>query len=166
MRTLSGWFAIQVASRLERSVLEHLEYKGYQTYLPTYRSKRKWSDRIKVLELPLFPNYVFCRAEPSSSGLVLTIPGTIRLVGSNGRPSTIPDDEIEVIRRICASGRPAIPVLYMYTGQKVRIAAGPLAGIVGTLSRIRNDHRLIITLQPIMRSIAVEVGISDIVMAS
>jgi transcription antitermination factor NusG len=166
MRIISGWFAIQVASRLEHSVLQHLDYKGYQTYLPTCQSKRKWSDRIKVLELPLFPNYVFCRSVAASAGLVLTIPGTIRLVGSNGRPSTIPDDEIEAIRRICASSRPAIPVPYMHAGQKVRIAAGPLAGIVGTLSRIRNDHRLIITLQPIMRSIAVEVGISDIVMAN
>lgn len=165
VRSIAGWFAIQVASRSERRVLQHLEYKGYEAYLPTYRSKRRWSDRIKALELPLFPNYVFCRAGAFSTGLVLTIPGTIRLVGVNAQPSIIPDHEIEAINRICASGIPAFPIPYLYTGQKVRIAAGPLAGIVGTLSQIRNDRRLIVTIQTIMRSIAVEVGILDIAMA-
>jgi transcription antitermination factor NusG len=165
MWTVKGWFAVQVAPRSEQRVVQHLEYKGYEAFLPTYRSKRRWKDRIKVLELPLFPNYVFCRTLSGSTGMVLTIPGAIRMVGIAGRPSVIPDDEIEAIQRISSSGRPAAPHPYICAGKKVLIAAGPLAGIVGILSQIRNDFRLLVTVELLMRSISVELGISDVILA-
>ena len=83
-----------------------------------------------------------------------------------GKPSMIPDHEIEAIQKINASGMEAVPFPYLCAGQKVRIAAGPLSGIMGILSQIKNDHRLIITIELIMRSISVEVGISDVTLAA
>jgi transcription antitermination factor NusG len=163
---VKGWFAIQVAPRSEQKVAQHLDYKGYETLLPTYRSKRKWKDRTKLLELPLFPSYVFCRALPESTGMVLSTPGTLRVVGIGGRPSVIPDNEIEAIQRISSSGVPAAPHPCMCAGQKVRIAYGPLTGVVGVLSQIRNDFRLIVTVELIMSSIAVEISASDVTLAA
>jgi transcriptional antiterminator NusG len=162
---VKGWFAIQVAPRSEHRVVQHLEYKGYETFLPTYRSKRSWKDRTKFLELPLFPGYVFCRALPESTGMVLTIPGAVKFVGIAGNPSVIPDHEIEAIQRIGLSGTPTVPHPYMCAGQRVRIAAGALAGIVGVLSRIKNNLRLIVTVELIMRSISIELGVSDVTLA-
>jgi len=163
---VKGWFAVQVAPRAEYKVVQHLDYKGYETFLPTYRSKRRWKDRAKVLELPLFPSYVFCRALPESTGMVLTIPGTIRLVGMAGKPSVILDHEIEAIQRISSSGMAAAPYPYMCAGQKVRITAGPLAGIIGVLSQVESNYRLIVTVELIMRSISVELGVSDVTLAA
>lgn len=164
--SVKGWFAVQVAPRSEQRVVQHLGYKGYETFLPTYLSKRRWKDRAKVLELPLFPSYVFCRALPGSSGMVLTIPGTIRVVGIGGKPSVIPDHEIEAIQRINSSGIRTVPHPYLCAGQKVRIASGPLSGIVGVLSHIKNDCLLIVTVEMIMRSISVELDIADVTLAA
>ncbi|HEY2499107.1 MAG TPA: UpxY family transcription antiterminator [Candidatus Angelobacter sp.] len=162
MWSVKGWFAVQVAPRSEQRVVQHLEYKGYETLVPTYESKRKWRDRTKVLHLPLFPSYVFCRALPGNTGMVLTIPGTVRMVGIGGKPSVIPDHEIEAIQKIGSSGMAAAPYPYLCVGEKVRIAAGPLAGVMGVLSQIRSNFRLIVSVESIMRSISVEIGISDV----
>jgi len=164
--SMGEWFAIQVMPRSEQKVVQHLEYKGYETLLPTYKCKRKWADRTKFIELPLFPDYIFFRALTTNSGMVLTIPGTVRLVGMGGRPSVIPAEEIESLRKINTSGVPAAPSRYVSIGQKVCISAGPLAGIVGLLSEVKNSRRLIVTVEMIMRSISVDVGVSEVTLAS
>jgi len=164
--SIGEWFAIQVMPRSEQKIVQHLEYKGYETLLPTYKCKRKWADRIKFIELPLFPSYIFFRALTASSGMVLTIPGTVRLVGMGGRPSVISTEEIESLRKINTSHVPAAPCPYNIIGQKVRIAVGPLAGIVGLLSEVKNSRRLIVTVELIMRSISVDIGVSEITLAS
>ena len=163
--SMGEWFAIQVMPRSEQIVMQHLEYKGYETLLPTYQCKRKWADRIKFIEMPLFPSYIFFRALSTNSGMVLTIPGTIRLVGMGGRPSVIPAEEIESLRKINASRAPAAPCRYVTIGQKVRIAVGPLAGIVGLLSEVKNSRRLIVTVELIMRSISIDVGMSEVTLS-
>jgi transcription termination/antitermination protein NusG len=163
--SMGEWFAIQVMPRSEQKVVQYLEYKGYETLLPTYKCKRKWADRIKLIELPLFPDYIFFRALTTNSGMVLTIPGTVRLLGMGGRPSVIPAEEIESLRKINTSRVPAAPCRYITIGQKVCISVGPLAGIVGLLSEVKNSRRLIVTVELIMRSISVDVGVSEVTLA-
>lgn len=161
--TLEAWFAVQVAPRHEKSVAALLSYKGYQHFLPTYRSRRAWSDRKKTIEVPMFPGYVFCRTmHRAAHGLVLTTPGVVRVVGFSGNPYPIPDDEIDAIRKVVLSSE-SEPVPYLKVGQRVRISSGSMAGIVGILVQIKNRHRLVMSVDLIMKSIAVDVDVSDVV---
>jgi transcription antitermination factor NusG len=152
-----SWFAVQVLPRHEGRVASLLNYKGYQQFLPTYQSCRKWSDRNKTLELPLFPGYVFCRIlQEVASGLVLTTPGVVRLVGFGGRPYPIADHEIDVIRRAVLSPE-VMPVPYLKIGRKVQICNGPLLGLTGILTHVKNRHRLVVSVDLIMNSISIDV---------
>jgi transcription termination/antitermination protein NusG len=157
-----SWFALHVAPRHEKRVASVLSYKGYQQFFPTYQSRRKWSDRVKTLELPLFPGYVFCRIMHGiAAGLLLTTPGVIRVVGFGGKPYPVPDHEIDAIQKI-ALCPDIIPVPYLKVGQKVRICNGPLSGIAGMLTHIKNRRRLVVSVELIMRSIAVDVDAYDV----
>jgi|SRR5947209_251809 len=159
---LESWFAIQVAPRHEKKVATMLGYKGYEQFVPTYESRRKWSDRSKVIELPLFPSYVFCKIHhKAANGLILTTPGVLRVVGFGGKPYPIADDEIDAIRKLtlCAD---VSPVTYLKVGQKVRITSGPLSGVTGILAQIKNRNRVVISVDLIMKSIAVDVDSFDV----
>jgi transcription antitermination factor NusG len=157
-----SWFAVQVSPRHEAKVACLLGYKGYQHVLPTYRSRRTWSDRIKTIELPIFPGYVFCKTEDRIvHGLVLSTPGVIRVVGFNGRPYPISDQEIDAIRKAVLSPD-AAPCPYLKVGQRVRITNGPMAGVIGILAQVKNRHRLVISVELIMKSIAVDVDARDV----
>src|SRR5882757_2803627 len=101
---VESWFAIQSAPKAEKKVAECLTHKGYRCFLPLYRSQRKWSDRTKVLELPLFPGYVFCRMRKDVSAPIRATPGVIRIVGFGDKPYPIPDSEIESLQQIVSLG--------------------------------------------------------------
>lgn len=160
-----SWFAVQTSPRHEAKVACLLGYKGYQHFLPTYKSRRTWSDRIKTIELPIFPGYVFCRTlDKIAHGLVLTTPGVVRVVGFNGKPYPIADQEIDAIRKAVLSPD-ASPCPYLKVGQKVRITDGPMAGVIGILTQIKNRHRLVISVELIMKSISVDVDARDVVRA-
>lgn len=157
-----SWFAIQVAPRHENRVASLLNYKGYQHFFPTYQSCRKWCDRNKTLELPLFPGYVFCRIfHGTASGLVLTTPGVIRVVGFGGKPCPIPDSEIDAIQRLALSPD-VMPAPYLKIGHKVQIMKGPLLGITGILTQVKNAHRLVVSVNLIMNSVSVNVDSVDV----
>jgi transcription antitermination factor NusG len=134
-----------------------LEYKGYQQFAPTYPSPRRWSDRIKTLELPLFPGYVFVRMlRAPVNGLLCSTPGVIRILSFGGHPSAVPDSEIDAVRRLTIEGKP-LPIPYLAVGQKVQIRNGSFAGIVGIVRQIRNRRCLIVSVQLISQSIYVDV---------
>lgn len=154
------WFAIQVRTRYEFLVATILRSKGLKEFVPKYKSKRQWSDRTKVLELPLFPGYVFCRFNAQTRVPILTTPGVIRIVGVN---SAIPDSEIKAIQTVVAHGVSAIPYPYLDVGTRVQVIAGPLAGVEGILVSYRNDFRLILSVTLVRNSISIEVGYGDIV---
>ena len=156
------WFAVQVAPRHEKKVATILEYKGYEHFLPTYQSRRKWSDRIKTIDQPMFPGYVFCRTGQQSTDALLTTPGAMRVVGFSGKPYPIAEEEIEAIRRVAASSN-IEPIPYLKIGEIVRINSGPMAGVTGILTQIRNRHRLVISVDLIMKSIAVDIDMFDVV---
>jgi transcription antitermination factor NusG len=152
------WYAIRVRSKFEHVASAVLSGKGYEQFLPLYRSSRQWSDRSKTLDLPLFPGYLFCRFDAEDRLLpILTTPGVISIVGAGRIPVAIPDREIEAIQTIIASGLLPQPWPHLSVGSRVVIERGPLAGIEGITLDVNKRHRLIISVPLLQRSVAVEI---------
>jgi len=139
-----------------------LQYKGHEAFLPTYQVRRKWSDRVKVLDQPMFPGYVFCRLQKTGSGLVLATPGVLRVVSFGGKPSPIPSEEIAGLQRISQSGAEIVPFPYAQVGQKVRIIHGPFSGLVGVVMQVRNQHRLVVAVDTILKAISISIDSQDV----
>jgi transcription antitermination factor NusG len=151
------WFALRVKSRCEKVTAAILHNKGYQEFLPLYRSRRHWSDRTKQLDLPLFPGYVFCRFDPHDRLPVLTTPGLVHIVGVAGIPAPIDDREIDAVHAIIKSGLAAEPWPFVKVGNIVRIDYGSLEGLEGILIEIKKRHRLVVSVTLLQRSVAVEI---------
>jgi transcription antitermination factor NusG len=159
----SKWFALYTASRHEKRVAQYLTQREIEFFLPLYRAKRKWSDGSKVtLELPLFPNYLFIRINCTERTRVLGVPGAVAVVGGTGRePAPLPDETIDALR----SGlhlRASEPHPFLAVGQRARIRCGALSGMEGIVVRKNNSLRVVLTLENIMQSIAVEVDGDDL----
>jgi len=152
------WFALQVKTRREHICAHMLRSKGYEEFLPLCRPRvgEGASRALGSAQFPLFPGYLFCRLVGRACGPILTTPGVIRLVGYGGVPSPIGQDQITNIRRLVDSGHPSCAWSYIPAGQRVRITAGPLCGVTGTLLRAKNIHRLIVSIDLLQRSAAVE----------
>jgi transcription antitermination factor NusG len=153
----SQWFAIRTAAGREKSAASQLQSRGYETLLPVYRSRRQWCDRVKELELALFPGYLFSRFDFNQRLPILITPGVHLIVGTGKIPSPVSDAEIEALRRVAASGTPAEPHPYLSAGQRVRIRAGALAGLEGILVDVKNSARMILSVELLRRSVAVQV---------
>src|SRR5690242_5756374 len=151
------WFALQVRSQRENYVADQLGAKGYQLFLPLYTCRKRWSDRIKSLQLPLFPGYLFCRFDPYDRLPILKTPWLLRIVGFNHIPAPVDDEEIDSVRTLVASGAAAQPWPFAGVGERVRIESGPLRGVTGILSQIKGNHKLIVSVTLLQRSVAVEV---------
>lgn len=160
------WFAVQVMSLHEKKVAAMLAYKGYEQFLPVQRVTSKWSDRTKTLERPLFPNYVFCRMDHGAARPVLATPGVVRIVGFGGKPYPVRDEEMMAIQRLVSAGCEAVAIAQPKIGERVRVSEGPLKGITGILTRIKNRSHLVVTIEAIMRSIAVVVDAQMVTVAS
>lgn len=157
------WFAVRVKSRCEKMVSELLRQKGYEEFLPLYCSRRRWSDRIKVVELPLFAGYLFCRFDPTGRAAILATPGVFLIVGQGRTPVAIESTEVEGIRLALGSGQPVRPWPHLAVGQTVRIEMGALRGVEGTLLRFKGSNHLILGIQLLQRSVAVEVDESWVI---
>jgi transcription antitermination factor NusG len=154
----SAWFAVQTRPRWEKFVMQALEGKGFEAFLPAYKSRRRWSDRIKELELPLFAGYLFCRMSLEQRRLpVLTTPGVRQIVSSGGTPTVVPQGEIDAVRMIVASGLATRPWPFVEVGDRVRLRGGSLEGIEGILLSTRTHHRLVVSVEILRRSVAVEI---------
>ena len=158
MQTDQRWYALHVRSRYEKAVSTVLRHKGFTEFLPVYRSRRHWSKRIAEIELPLFPGYVFCRLHRAERSVaIMTTPGVIAIVGFAGTPVPIDYDEIEAIRRVLDTGIAAEPWKYISSGQRVRVEYGALAGLEGILIQAQKDHRLLLSVTLLQRSVAVQI---------
>jgi len=135
----------------------HLEGKGYQWFLPLYKERRRWSDRIKQVDAPLFPGYVFCRFDPNDRLPILKTPGVTQIVGYSRVPVAVDENEIEAIRTLVASGVPNFPCAYLEVGSRVRIEAGALRGLEGILTDVKGKRRLVLSITLLQRSVAVEI---------
>jgi transcription termination/antitermination protein NusG len=156
------WYATHVCSRHEKQVLSQLQERKISCFLPVYRSIRRWKDRRKELELVLFPGYVFVQIDLKERLRVLQLPSVVRFVSFNGQPAPLQDSEIEVLSKGLASGIRAEPHPYLKVGQRVHIRSGPLAGANGILVRRKDNFRVVLSIDLIMRSVAVEVDEADI----
>lgn len=151
------WLAVQVRSGREQFSGEGLRQRGYEVFVPLYRERRRWSDRVKTIERALFPGYLFCRLRGDESARIVTTPGVVRIVGDGFRPIAVPSDEVETIQRVLATRLQVQPYPFMGVGQRVRIIAGPLAGAEGIVLRVKGGHRLVVDVPLLQRSCAVEI---------
>jgi transcription antitermination factor NusG len=151
------WFALRVKSHCEKTVAAVAHNKGFEAFLPTYVSCRRWSDRLKSIELPLFPGYLFCRMEPQHRFPLLTIPGVLQIVGIGKTPTPIEDHEIDTIRSIILSGLVVEPWPFLEVGRRVRLEAGPLTGFRGILIETAKDQRVVSGISLLQRSVAVSI---------
>ena len=152
------WYAIHVRSKFERIVSTGLKDKGFEEFLPLYRAKHRWSDRVKQLDLPLFPGYVFCRIDIGAGLLpVVTTPGVLGIVSAGKSPITVSDLEIEAVQAVVRSGLPAMPWPSLIAGSAVLIEHGPLAGLEGVVLEVNKKYRLIVSLSLLQRAVAVEI---------
>ena len=156
------WYAAYTSANHEKRVGEQLAVRSVEHFLPLYSSLRRWKDRRVKLELPLFPGYVFVRLALRDRLVVLQIPGVARLVGFNGMPTALPEEEIEALKKGLLCGVHAEPHAFLSVGRRVRVKAGPLQGAEGIVIRRKNRLRLIISLDLIHRAAAVEVEAADL----
>ena len=160
---VSNWFAVFTSPRHEKRVQQHFSHRNIEHYLPIYRSPRKWRNGLKVvLDLPLFPGYIFVRIKRSERVRVLEVPGVLAIVeGAAGEMAPLPEAEVEALR----SGlhlRQAEPHPLLTLGERVRIRSGALAGLEGVVVRKKNSLRVVLTMDLIMRSISVEVDVEEL----
>jgi transcription antitermination factor NusG len=157
-----GWYAAYTHARHEKKVALQLEERRIEHFLPVYRSVRRWKDRRKELDLVLFPGYVFVRLALADRLRVLQLPGVVRFVSFNGQPAALPGGEIEALRNGLAQGMRAEHHPFLTIGRRVKVTHGPMAGAQGILLRAKNNCRIVISIDAIMRSIAVEINEEDV----
>jgi len=156
------WYALYTCPRHEKRVAEQIGQRSISCFLPLYRSVRRWKDRRRELELALFPGYVFVRINLNDRLRVLQLPGAVRFVGFSGQPLPLPEGEVESLMKGLEGGVCAEPHPYLTVGRRVLIAYGPLAGMRGILVRRKDRLRVILSVDLIMRSVAVEVDEANI----
>ena len=155
--TTFPWFALQVRSRREAYVADWLRSKGYEEFLPQYKSRKRWSDRVKEVQNPLFPGYLFCRFDPQDRLPILKTPGVIQIMGFNRSPMPVDEAEISAIQTLVASGIPNTPWPFLHAGDVVEIQRGPLRGLRGSLVAFKGNYRLVLSVTLLQRSVAVEI---------
>jgi transcription antitermination factor NusG len=160
------WFAVYTATHHEKRVRDHLSRRQVEAFLPLYQAPRRWKKSAPAtLELPLFPNYIFVRISVEDRVSVLGTPGIFSFVGSKQNAWELPEREIEALRQGIRE-RHAEPHEYLVVGQRARVKNGVLAGLEGVIVRRKNNLQIVLSLDNIMRSIAIEVDASELTLIS
>lgn len=152
-----NWYAVQTRSRHEKMVARQLEGQGFATFLPLTSQLRQWSDRRKLVELPLFPGYTFLRMiyQPEQRLRVLSTEGIVGFVGVHGQGRPIPDRQIEHIQNLLSAKVQLESHPFLKVGQRVRIRSGSLNGTEGILVGQESDRMLVISVELIQRSVSI-----------
>jgi transcription termination/antitermination protein NusG len=161
-RTFPQWYAVYTRSRHEKCVHEQCQRRSIESFLPLYETVRRWKDRRVRVPLPLFPSYVFVRIDLIHRLDVLQIPGVASLVGFGGQPAVLNEEEIDALQKGLSHGVCAIPHPNLTKGRRVRMKAGPLAGLEGILVRRKGNLRVVLSIDLLQRSIAVDTDIADL----
>ena len=156
------WYAVQTWANHEKRVFEQLSQRTIEAFLPLYGSMRRWKDRRVHLELPLFPGYVFVRLALRDRLPLLQTPSVARLVGFGGQPAALLDGDIDALRQGLIEEMRMKPHPYLKVGHRARVRTGPLQGFEGILVRKRNGSRFVISLDLIMRSVAIEIDVTEL----
>ena len=151
------WYALRVRSNFEKVTSISLRQRGYEEYLPAYKSLRRRSNRLLEIEQPLFPGYLFCRLNVQDRLPVLTTPGVVHIVGLGKTLIPVADAEITAIQKVVRAGVLASPWPFLRTGQRVLIERGPLSGIEGILVEVKTGYRLVVSITLLQRSVAAEI---------
>jgi transcription antitermination factor NusG len=158
----AAWFAAYTVPRHEKTVARQMEARHIESFLPLYTAMRRWKNGCRVaVAQPLFPSYIFVHITRREAVKVLQVPGVVSIVSAGREPSPLPTAEIESLRSALPLRR-FEPHSYLVAGEKVRIISGSLMGMVGVLLRKKNEFRVVLTLDLIQQSVAVEVGIDEI----
>jgi len=153
-----SWYALYTRPRHEKRVFEDLTSRKIEAFLPTYKVRRRWSDRYKIVEEPLFKNYIFVNVRSGASYHETLRPyGAVSFVMFDGKPAEIPQDEIDAIRRLVTSELPYDPHPYLKIGRKVYVRSGPLEGCEGILTRKKGISRLVLSVHLLQQSVSAEV---------
>jgi transcription antitermination factor NusG len=155
------WYAVYTRTRHEKSVAEQCHQRGVITFLPLYSVQHRWKQRLARVLLPLFPSYVFVRIALQDRIKVLSIPGIVSLVSFNGRPAVVPDSQIDYLNRALTLGK-AQPHIYLRSGKRVRVTAGPLFGLEGIVVEIKNQVQVIVSFDWMCRSVAISLDPAEI----
>jgi len=153
---LPEWFAVYTRSHQERMVKTQLVGGGVETFLPTYEKISQWKDRRKLIQMPLFPGYVFVKILSVRRLEVLKANGVVRIVGNSTGPMPIPEEQVASVKRFVEVGLKCDPHPYLKIGKNVRITEGPLEGLQGILVRKKNRSLFVISVEMIQRSVSVE----------
>ena len=156
------WYALYTNPRHEKVVARQLKERCVENFLPLYRTWHRWKDRRKRVELALFPGYLFVRIEEQDKLQVLKTPGAVNLVSFNGKLAPLPEPEIEALRNALDNEICAEPCPYLRVGRKVRVVCGPMAGAEGILTRKKDKYRVVISVEVLMRSVALEIEGEDL----
>ena len=158
-----SWCAVYTRHQHEKTIGEMLKAKGFEVFLPLYESTRRWKDRRKVLSLPLFPCYVFVRGAHERRLPVLTTPGVHMVISHGERIATVPEEEIEAIRRTVDGHFSVEPHPFLRCGERVRVIRGSLEGVEGILTRKKNLYRLVLSVDMLAQAVSVEIDAQDVV---
>jgi transcription antitermination factor NusG len=156
------WYAVYTCVNQERRVASEIAARGVEHFLPVYRSVRRWKDRRVTLELPLFPGYLFTRLALRDRLRVLQIRNVVRFVGFAGQAAALPEEEMNRLRAGLSGDVLAEPHPFLTAGRRVRVRSGPLAGVQGFLLRRKGKARFVVSVELIMRSMAVEMDEADL----
>jgi len=156
------WYAVCTRHQHDKSAARILEYKEFEVFLPLYKARHRWKDRIKEVSVPLFPGYLFVREGFQRWLAILTTPGVSSIVSSGGQPVAIPFSEIEGVKRVVESTLRVEPHPFLKSGDRVRVKCGPIAGVEGILIRHKNVARLVLSVELLGKSAAVEVDATDV----
>ena len=151
------WFAVRTRARAEKVASAQIRGQGIEEFLPLYQAKRRWFDRFKTVSFPLFSGYLFCRCERTALSRVTSLSSVADIVGFGGEKATVPDCQVQAIRQLGESGMQAAPFPYLREGALVRVRRGPLTGVMGRLVKVKKSYRLVISLELLSRSVAVEI---------
>jgi transcription antitermination factor NusG len=165
MQSPARWYAAYTAPRHEKSVQHHLESRGVEHFLPLYKSVRLWNGRRAVVQMPLFPGYLFVRLPVEHRMQVLEVPGVLNIVSSHGRLVPLAEGEVETLRATLEVRR-SEPCLPLSRGKKVRIKRGPLCGLEGVIVKEARQLRMVVSVECIKQAFAVELDASDLEIAA
>jgi len=158
----SDWWALYTRHQHERAVADMLSTKGFEVFLPLYASVRRWKDRNKTLSLPLFPCYVFVRGGLDRRLQVVTTPGVHMILFHGEQVAMIPEAEIGAIRTAVEGPYRVEPHPFLKCGERVRVTRGSLEGVEGILTRKKGLYRLVLSVEMMAQSVAVEIDASDV----
>lgn len=156
------WWAVYTRHQHEKQVSDTLQAKGYEVLLPMYDSVRRWKDRRKLISLPLFPGYVFVRGCRDRRLGIVSTPGVFMVLSRGEAAAEIPEEEILAIRRTLEAKFAVEPHPFLNCGDRVRVIRGALEGLEGILVRKKNIFRLVLSVDMLAQSVAVEINANDV----